>query len=90
MALALNKDGGPNAASLGVAQQYIQAFGKLASKTNTMLLPSDAGNPSSMIAQAMAIYKTVGGPASQNDNDTNSDDASPKGIVPGSAAGAQK
>ena len=37
--------GGSDAVSLRLAQEYIEAFGKLAKETNTMLLPTNAGDP---------------------------------------------
>ena len=40
------------AAQYGLAQEYIDAFSKLASGSNTLMLPTDAGNASSMVAQA--------------------------------------
>ncbi|EMS60191.1 Stomatin-like protein 2 [Triticum urartu] len=49
-------EGSTEAASLRIAEQYIRAFSELARSTNTMLLPSDAGNPGTMIAQALQIY----------------------------------
>ncbi|VAI40558.1 unnamed protein product [Triticum turgidum subsp. durum] len=49
-------EGSTEAASLRIAEQYIRAFSELARTTNTMLLPSDAGNPGTMIAQALQIY----------------------------------
>ncbi|XP_037428499.1 stomatin-like protein 2, mitochondrial [Triticum dicoccoides] len=49
-------EGSTEAASLRIAEQYIRAFSELARNTNTMLLPSDAGNPGTMIAQALQIY----------------------------------
>jgi regulator of protease activity HflC (stomatin/prohibitin superfamily) len=51
--------GGPEAVSVRLAEQYIQAFGELAKKGNTMLLPSNAGDPASMVAQAMGVYDSV-------------------------------
>ena len=56
---ALNQDGGQNAASLDVAQQYVKAFSHLAKTNNTILLPTDISNPSAMVASAMSIYKKV-------------------------------
>eukprot|EP01108_Squamamoeba_japonica_P003452 TRINITY_DN280_c0_g3_i1.p1 TRINITY_DN280_c0_g3~~TRINITY_DN280_c0_g3_i1.p1 ORF type:complete len:365 (+),score=168.73 TRINITY_DN280_c0_g3_i1:42-1097(+) len=84
MAAALQGNRGVDAASLGVAQQYVEAFGKIAHKSNTMLLPSNANDPASMVAQAMGIFKTVqaNAPNSQSanngDNNNNSDDADAK------------
>eukprot|EP00127_Corallochytrium_limacisporum_P004778 Clim_evm4s175 gene=Clim_evmTU4s175 len=54
---AMQRDGGAEAAQLNIATHYVDAFGKLAKETNTILLPSNAGDPASMVAQAMAIYK---------------------------------
>ncbi|XP_056288830.1 stomatin-like protein 2, mitochondrial [Pseudoliparis swirei] len=53
---ALAEQNGDAAASLSVAEQYVAAFSNLAKKTNTILLPSDAGNISGMVTQAMTIY----------------------------------
>ncbi|TNN78954.1 Stomatin-like protein 2, mitochondrial [Liparis tanakae] len=53
---ALTEQNGDAAASLSVAEQYVSAFSNLAKKTNTILLPSDAGNISGMVTQAMTIY----------------------------------
>ncbi|THU72808.1 hypothetical protein C4D60_Mb04t16080 [Musa balbisiana] len=47
------------AASLRIAEQYIKAFGCIAKEGTTLLLPSAVGNPSSMITQALAIYKKL-------------------------------
>ncbi|CAL5323459.1 unnamed protein product [Camellia sinensis] len=47
------------AASLRIAEQYIQAFGMIAKEGTTLLLPTTASNPASMMAQAMNIYKSL-------------------------------
>ena len=36
------------------APQYVDAFRQLAKKSNTVLLPSNTGDPAAMIAQARA------------------------------------
>lgn len=56
---SMKAEGGSEAASLRIAEQYIKAFGSIAKEGTTMLLPSASGNPSSMIAQALAIYKQL-------------------------------
>ncbi|KAG8046550.1 hypothetical protein GUJ93_ZPchr0008g12916 [Zizania palustris] len=56
---AMRTKGSTEAANLRVAEQYMKAFANLAKKTNTILLPSDAGNPSSLIAQSLQIYKHI-------------------------------
>ena len=42
---------GGKAASLAVAEQYVQAFSQLAKTTNTVLLPENTGDISSMVGQ---------------------------------------
>ncbi|XP_037121546.1 stomatin-like protein 2, mitochondrial [Syngnathus acus] len=56
---ALAEQNGNAAASLSVAEQYVLAFSKLAKESNTVLLPSNAGDVSSMVTQAMAVYGTL-------------------------------
>ncbi|KAK2181231.1 hypothetical protein NP493_405g02006 [Ridgeia piscesae] len=57
---ALAKKYGQNAVSISVAEKYIAAFGNLAKESNTILLPSNASDVGSMVAQAMSIYKSLG------------------------------
>jgi regulator of protease activity HflC (stomatin/prohibitin superfamily) len=56
---SLHQKNGGNAASLQVAEQYVQAFSGLAQKNNTLILPTAAGDPAGMVAQAMSIYKSL-------------------------------
>ena len=48
-----------DALSYKVAEQYINAFGQLARTANTVLLPSNAGDVPSMVAQAMTLYRQL-------------------------------
>jgi len=59
IAEALAKHNGFNAASVSIAEQYINAFGNVAKEGNTILLPTDTGNISSMVTQAMTIFKRL-------------------------------
>ncbi|GJU69654.1 stomatin-like protein 2, mitochondrial [Tanacetum coccineum] len=52
---------GLQAASLQVAERYIHAFGKVAKESTTLLLPTDASNLASMVAQALSIFKSLNG-----------------------------
>ncbi|KAA0703811.1 Stomatin-like protein 2, mitochondrial [Triplophysa tibetana] len=56
---ALSQKNGNAAASLSVAEQYVSAFSNLAKESNTILLPSNTGDVSSMVTQAMAIYGSL-------------------------------
>ncbi|XP_055920429.1 stomatin-like protein stl-1 [Eupeodes corollae] len=50
---------GKNAASLTLAEQYISAFSNLAKTNNTMLLPSNSSDISSMVFQALNVYDMI-------------------------------
>uniref|UniRef100_A0A8D2DM08 Stomatin like 2 n=1 Tax=Sciurus vulgaris TaxID=55149 RepID=A0A8D2DM08_SCIVU len=69
LAAALTQHNGDAAASLTVAEQYVSAFSKLAKDSNTILLPSNPGDVTSMVAQAMGVYGALTkapGPGAQN------------------------
>lgn len=51
---ALAMPGGTDAANLEVAKKYIDEFGNLAKENNTMIIPSNIADISSMVATAMA------------------------------------
>jgi len=59
LAQSIEASGGSEAVSLRVAEQYLDAFGEIAKKGTTMLLPASANDPASMVAQALNIYGTV-------------------------------
>ncbi|WP_293765529.1 stomatin-like protein [uncultured Aquitalea sp.] len=54
---AVKQDGGLEAVNLKVAEQYVAAFGQLAKEGNTILLPANAADVSSLVATAMSIVK---------------------------------
>ncbi|KAM5193458.1 stomatin-like protein 2, mitochondrial [Mantella aurantiaca] len=56
---ALTLQYGDSAASLAIAEQYVAAFAKLAQESNTILLPTNTGDISGMVSQAMGIYSTL-------------------------------
>ena len=56
---ALGQTNGSNAASLAVAEKYVSAFQELARTNNTLILPSNTGDVSSMVAQALCIYNQL-------------------------------
>lgn len=56
---AVTTQGGAQAASLRVAEQYLAAFAQIAKTGNTILLPASTNDPASMVAQAMSIYRTL-------------------------------
>ncbi len=59
IAEALSHSGGEKAASLQIAEKYMEAFRHLAKEGNTIVLPSQLHNPAAMIAEAMSIYEHV-------------------------------
>jgi len=56
---ALGEINGSNAASLAIAEKYVTAFQALARTNNTLILPSNTGDVSSMVAQALSIYNQL-------------------------------
>jgi len=52
---ALSLSGGKTAANLRVTEKYIAEFGNLAKKNNTMIIPANMGDVSSMVATAMSV-----------------------------------
>lgn len=59
LAGSIGKAGGREAVTLRLAEQYVAAFGRIAKAGNTVLLPANAGDPTAMVAQAMAVWDTV-------------------------------
>jgi len=59
VAKALQHENGSSAANLAVAEKYVAAFGELAKESNTVLLPSNPGDISGMVTQAMTIYQKL-------------------------------
>jgi len=58
IAEAIRQPGGQEAVQLKVAQQAVEAFGQLAQKNNTMIVPSNLAEVSGIIGTAMALMKT--------------------------------
>lgn len=56
VASAITRPGGENAISLKIAEQYVAAFEKLAKTSTTVLLPANAGDAGSMVAQALTVF----------------------------------
>ncbi|MBB2916792.1 MULTISPECIES: SPFH domain-containing protein [Cupriavidus] len=54
---AIRAEGGMDAVNLKVAEEYVAAFGNLAKQGNTLIVPGNMGDMSSMIATALQIVK---------------------------------
>lgn len=61
VAEAIKKNGyaAQGAVSLRVAEQYVDAFGKLAKESNTIVIPQSLGDLGGLVAGAMGIYGKV-------------------------------
>ncbi|KAB8044551.1 SPFH domain-containing protein [Janthinobacterium aquaticum] len=55
---AIREPGGEDAVNLKVAEQYVAAFGQLAKTNNSIIVPANLGDMSSLIATAMQVVKT--------------------------------
>ena len=56
---AIHEPGGVEATRLRVAEQYVEQFGKLAQRTNTMILPASVSDIAGMVGTAMKVFEEV-------------------------------
>ncbi|ERE05275.1 SPFH domain-containing protein [Pseudogulbenkiania ferrooxidans] len=54
---AVRTEGGIEAVNLKVAEQYIDAFGKLAKENNTIIMPSNVADVGGLVASALSVVK---------------------------------
>jgi len=59
-AAAIQEPGGSDAVNLKVAEQYVEAFGKLAKTNNAIIIPANLGDIGGLIATAMQVVKSQG------------------------------
>ena len=77
VANAVNREGGKEAVNLRVAEQYIEEFGKLADTNNSMIVPSNLTDVSTMVSTAMSVIDERNGQreapeeGSENEGDVN-------------------
>ena len=57
VAIALNAEGGDKAMQLRVAEDYLERFGNLAREGNTLIVPANLSDVSSMIGAATTVFK---------------------------------
>lgn len=58
VAAAINEPGGNEAVNLKVAEQYVEAFAKLAKTNNTLIMPANVADISSLVSAGMSIVKS--------------------------------
>ena len=63
VARALNSDGGDKAMQLRVAEDYLERFGNLAKEGNTLIVPANLSDISSMIGAATNVLETLRPPS---------------------------
>jgi regulator of protease activity HflC (stomatin/prohibitin superfamily) len=61
---AIQSPGGEQAVQLKVAEKAVEAYGQLAQKNNTMIVPGNMTEVSALIASAMSVIKQGGVKAS--------------------------
>lgn len=59
VAEALAKEGGRDAATLRVAEEYIKQMGAMATNSDLLIVPSNVGDPNAMIASAFSVFDRV-------------------------------
>jgi len=57
VAEVIRQPGGTEATQLRVAQQYVEQFGNLAQKSNTLVIPANVTDIAGMIATAMKVFQ---------------------------------
>ena len=57
VAAAINEPGGNEAVNLKVAEQYVEAFAKLAKTNNTLIMPANVADIGSLVSAGMSIVK---------------------------------
>ncbi|WP_374336674.1 SPFH domain-containing protein [Leeia sp.] len=60
VAQTIKQPGGLEAVNLKVAEQYVEAFAKLAKTGNTLIVPSNLSDVSSLVSSAMQVVKNSG------------------------------
>jgi regulator of protease activity HflC (stomatin/prohibitin superfamily) len=66
VAKSINEKGGESAVALKVAERYIEAFSNIAKVGNSIIIPANASDAGSMVAQALAVFNTVKVKAGKN------------------------
>jgi len=61
VAASIGKSGGQEAVALKIAEQYVGAFKELAKESTTVILPANANDAGSMVAQALTIFDSIRG-----------------------------
>ncbi|RPI15395.1 MAG: paraslipin [Ignavibacteriae bacterium] len=59
IALAINEKGGMDAVNLRIAEHYLDEFGKLAQKNNTMIIPSTLSDVSGMVGAVSKVFDSL-------------------------------
>ena len=59
IAASIQKNGGKDAVAYKIAHDYVNAFESLAKKNNTLIIPANANDTGSMVAQALTIFNNI-------------------------------
>ncbi|MFI5144105.1 MAG: SPFH domain-containing protein [Ignavibacteria bacterium] len=59
IANAINEKGGVDAVNLNIAQRYIDAFGQLAQKNNTLIIPNNLSDVAGVVSSVAKIFTSI-------------------------------
>jgi len=59
IATAINEDGGMDAVNLRIAEHYLNEFGKLASSSNSLIIPANVSDITGIVATASTVLEQV-------------------------------
>lgn len=79
---AARQDGGLAAVNLRVAERYVEAFGQIAKKGNTLIVPANLGDLATLVSSALTTVRATPVPQAR------ADESSPKDSAPPGRSGA--
>jgi len=59
IANAINEKGGVDAVNLNIAQRYIDAFGQLAQKNNTLIIPNNLSDVAGVVSSLAKVFTSI-------------------------------
>lgn len=72
VAAAIQKVGGKEAVSMEIAKEWLKSWSSIAKETNTVIVPRDMGDVSSMVTTALSVFQKIN--QNQTSNSTPSKD----------------
>jgi regulator of protease activity HflC (stomatin/prohibitin superfamily) len=59
VAAAIQKAGGKDAVAMEIAKEWLKSWSAIAKESNTVIVPRDVGDVSSMVTTAMSVFQKI-------------------------------